>query len=558
MQINKFFKNFSFISKEYKFFAFLISASICFAYGIFILISYQNHRNTYNQKYSSLGLAVANSYEVFLDNIFRQAEFVGQKIEESDDKNSINKLLKHSFSLDVNLDTSLLSSWIKFEWISKNNPEIDDYDLIMSKKEPWLIHFGSLHSNSLDPNDHFIPVSFGVTNDSGKFIGSLVSNISISAITKFLQRNLQEDHLSIIILDRDQNVIGQSINSEIDLPRDFFKNQKFSGDEGNIYQKFDLTNTAYISYKKLDSYPFTIVVGDNKKVIFQPLQNTLVKYFIVLVLVLVVLLAILLLFYRKIITPVVSLSSFAKNIISSEEKVIYTPERHSFVEISNLEQALIKIEGYKKELNDSNKELNRKTVELEITKKNLEEDLKKLSDSYRLRDNLLTKSLEKTNKVAAKDVVEQCLSVLYPEIYSRQLTITKSLSDTPELDIKYCDFVKIVTGLLSRSFMFSSKNSQISVQTKVKTMNETKHFYLTVEDNGLGNEEWRIKSLNNCTEFKEMELMIKESGGILKSVNKPKSGVKYCILLPYEEKKPAKDLIRNDKIIPFPSNNFKN
>jgi hypothetical protein len=557
MQINKFFKNFSLISKEYKFFAFLISASICCAYGIFILISYQNHRNTYNQKYSSLGLAVANSYEVFLDNVFRQAEFVGQKIEESDDKNSINKLLKHSFSLDVNLDTSLLSSWIKFEWISKNNPKIDDYDLITSKKKPWLIHFGSLHSNSLDPKDHFIPVSFGITDDNGKFIGSLVSNISISAITKFLQRNIQEDSLSILILDRDQNVIGQSINSEIDLPRDFFKNQKFSSSEGNIYQKFDLTNTAYISYKKLDSYPFTIVVGDNKKIIFQPLQNTLVKYFIVLVLVLIALLAILLLFYRKIITPVVSLSSFAKNIISSEEKVIYTPERHSFVEISNLEQALIKIEGYKKELNDSNKELNHKTVELEITKKNLEEDLKKLSDSYRLRDNLLKKSLEKTNKVAAKDVVEQCLSVLYPEIYSRQLTIIKSLSDTPELNIKYCDFVKIVTGLLSRSFMFSSKNNQISIQTKVKTMNETKHFYLTVEDNGLGNEGWRIKSLNNCSEFKEMELMIKESGGILKSVNKPESGVKYCMLLPYEEKEPTQDLRKNDKIIFFPSNNFK-
>jgi hypothetical protein len=557
MKINKFFKNFSFISKEYKFFAFLISASICCAYGIFILISYQNHRNTYNQKYSSLGLAVANSYEVFLDNIFRQAEFVGQKIEESDDKNSINKLLKHSFSLDVNLDTSLLSSWIKFEWISKNNPKIDDYDLITSKKEPWLIHFGSLHSNSLDPKDHFIPVSFGVTDGNSKFIGILVSNISISAITKFLQRNIQEDTLNILILDRDQNVIGQSINSKIDLPRDFFKNQKFSSSEGNIYQKFDLTNIAYISYKKLDSYPFTIVIGDNKKIIFQPLQSTLIKYFIVLVLVLIVLLAILLLFYRKIITPVVSLSSFAKNIISSEEKVTYTPEGHSFVEISHLEQALIKIEGYKNELNDSNKELNRKTIELEITKKNLEEDLKKLSDSYRLRDNLLKKSLEKTNKVAAKDVVEQCLSVLYPEIYSRQLNIIKSLSDTPELNIKHCDFVKIVTGLLSRSFMFSSKNNQISVQTKVKTMNETKHFYLTVEDNGLGSEEWRIKSLNNCSEFKEMELMIKESGGILKCVNKPESGVKYYILLPYEEKEPTQDLRKSDKIIFFPSNNFK-
>ena len=80
---------------------------------------------------------------------------------------------------------------------------------------------------------------------------------------------------------------------------------------------------------------------------------------------------------------------------------------------------------------------------------------------------------------------------------------------------------------------------------------------MTIEDNGLGNEEWRIKSLNNCSEFKDMELMIKESGGILKSVNKSESGVKYCMLLPYEEKEPAQNLRKNDKIIFFPSNNFK-
>ena len=58
-------------------------------------------------------------------------------------------------------------------------------------------------------------------------------------------------------------------------------------------------------------------------------------------------------------------------------------------------------------------------------------------------------------------------------------------------------------------------------------MNETKHFYLIIEDNGPGNKECRIKILNNCSEFKDMELMIKESGAILKSVNKPESGIKY-------------------------------
>jgi hypothetical protein len=82
-------------------------------------------------------------------------------------------------------------------------------------------------------------------------------------------------------------------------------------------------------------------------------------------------------------------------------------------------------------------------------------------------------------------------------------------------------------------------------------LNEIKHFCLTVEDNGLGNEEWRIKNLNNCNEFEELDLIIKENDGILKWVNKPESGVKYCVLLPYKEEL-SQDSSKNNKIILFP------
>jgi hypothetical protein len=382
MQINKFFKDSLFISKEYKFFAFLITILILFAYVIFIGISYQNHRNTYNQKYLSLGFVAANNYEFFLDNIFRQAEFIGHKIDETDKKNSIDKLLKHNFSLDIKLETSLLGSWTKFEWIDANNPKINDYDLSASKREPWLLHFGSLHINSADSKDYFIPIAFGITNDSGKFTGSLTGNINISAVINFLHHNLQENSLSILILDIDKRVIGQSKNSTIDLPKDFFKNENFSYNKGNIYRKFDLANTAYVAYKKLDNYPFIVIVGDNKDTIFRPLKNTLLKYFVILTIVLIALLIILLVFYKKIITPLVSLSSFAKDIISPKKDIEFVPKQHSFIEISNLEQALIKINSYKKEINTINSEL-------ENNKKRLEQDLKKLSDSYKLRDNLL-------------------------------------------------------------------------------------------------------------------------------------------------------------------------
>ncbi len=555
MQINKFFKKIFFISREYKFFAFLIAMSICCAYGLFILISYQNHKNTYNQKYLSLSFSVANSYEVFLDNIFRQAEFIGNKISHNRSEYAINNLLKHSFSLNSNLDTSLLSSWVKFKWIDKNNfINNDRYNLRRSKSEPWLVHFDSLHSTGSEVVDSYIPVSFGITKNNGAFIGTLSSNINISSLLKFLQHSIQDKQLSIVILDRENNVIGQTTSGDdLTLPKDFFKNQKFTGSSGNIYTKFDLTKTIYISYKKLDSYPFTIIVGDNSSAIFRPLFNTLIKYFLVLVLVLFALLAVLLLFYKKIITPITSLSSFAKGIISSDEKINYTPEKHSFVEISNLEQALIKIENYKKELSDSNKELNLKTDQLELIKKDLEKDLEKLSNSYNLRDNLLKKSLENTENVAVKKTLEQCLSMLFPEIYSRQLKIVESIEDVPDLKIKYCNFVKIVTDLLSRSFIFSSKNTQITVKTEITSLNGVKHLGLMIEDTGIGDEEWRKKSLNESCNIEETREVIEQNNGVFKCVDRPDSGVKYCVLFPYNSDKKVKKEVSNI-IHLFPNN----
>jgi hypothetical protein len=61
--------------------------AICFAYGLFCFIAYQNHQTTYNQKHLSFSYSVANGYEVFLDNIFRQAEFIGHKIETTPNQN---------------------------------------------------------------------------------------------------------------------------------------------------------------------------------------------------------------------------------------------------------------------------------------------------------------------------------------------------------------------------------------------------------------------------------------------------------------------------------------
>lgn len=543
MQLNKFLKSF-FISKEYKLFAFFSSLSICFAYILLILISYKNHKDTYNQKYSSLGFVISNSYEIFLDNILRQSEFIGYKIKYNEGRKDfwINNLLQHKFSINTDLDTSLVSSWVKFKWISANK-ETDDDIINWSKHSPWKLHFESLHSNSFDSQDYYIPISFGITDKYENFIGKLVSDINISNLIKYLQHNIQNKELDIIILDKENNIIGQSNTKNLSVPKDFFKNQEFTKYNDNIYKEFKQNNTVYIAYNTLNSYPFTIIVGDNKSTIFRPLLENLIQCFFIFISILLFFLILLFIFYKRIISPLTSLSHFAKDIVSSEKTINYKPvQNSSLVEIKNLEQALIKLDGYKKEIKNSNKELNSIKIRLEL-------ELALLSNSYNLRDSFLKKSLKDSNEIMPQEAIKQALTILYPEIYSRQLQIVESTQETKNLDIKHSIFIKIVIGLLSRSFIFSKKNGLIIVKTETTLLNNEDYFSLVIKDDGIGDEEWRKETLNNDCEIESIKLLIEENYGTFHCINDQESGVKYCIILPYKRK--IKNTGNVNNVIPF-------
>jgi len=532
MQIKKSLGKKVFISREYKIFSLCATLAICFAYILFCFIAYQNHQKTYNQKHLSISHSIANGYEVFLDNIFRQAEFIGHKIKTGQSNNmslTVKHLLKRNFSMGIDLDTTLLSSWVEFNWVESK--KIDENEI--ERKNAWKIHFKPLHSESLDIKDSYIPISFGITDKNGNFAGKLASKINMFELTEYLGHILENKQIHILILDKENNIIAQYPSISYSVPKDLFKNYRFNNQAENFLTKYEFDNIIYSTYKKLGSYPFTIVVGENKAAIFKPLFNTLISYFLVLVIVLIAFLTILSKFYNQIITPVISLSGFAGKILeSSDDKIKYQPEKHPFIEIKNLSDALMKIESYQKEICDSNKSLNEKTKELELTKQNLEEDLKKLANAYVLIDQL-SKKTDTHNTSSANQCLRNCLDMLYPEIYSRQLKIKESLQDDMELEISCDQLTKIISTLLSKSFMFSKKNSDIEIKTGSTVLEGTSYLCFSIEDNGMGDEEWRDKNFDS-SKMDETNTLIKNNGGILRFINK-KDGVKYCLLLPQKQ-----------------------
>jgi hypothetical protein len=137
--------------------------------------------------------------------------------------------------------------------------------------------------------------------------------------------------------------------------------------------------------------------------------------------------------------------------------------------------------------------------------------------------------------------------MLYPEIYSRQLKIINEVKEVPNLKIQYCNFVKIVTDLLSRSFIFSKKNTEILIKTDMIKIDNIEYFCLVVEDNGVGDEQWRKKSLDKSCELEDVIYLLEKCQGALECINNKESGVKYCVLIPYQTIKKESD--NSEKVI---------
>jgi hypothetical protein len=549
MKTKEFFKNFNILSKKYLIFVFLIILAIAIVHNILVYVSYRSHKDSLEKKYLSYAILAGNSYEIFLDNVFHQAEFYGKKINNNYNEEAINELLKNNFSFNTNLDTLRLINWIKFDFISSKNPKFYDNNLaFLSKNEPWKIHFDAIELSS---NKTYLPLSFGIVNKYQKFVGTLYSRIDITSLISFLQKNFKEENITIAIIDNNKNIIAQT-PEKIDVPIKFFNDINLENQSGNINKEYEPNNKIFIAYKKLESYPFTIIVAENKNIIFEPVKNNINRYFFGLFFAIVSISIILLAFYQILISPIIHLFNLANNILNSDEKIIYNPsKKHHFNEIKKLEQALLKINDYKIELKDTNNQLINKTDELEKLTQSLELENSKLSRAYELKDEMQKKSSTSIN-FNPHEIIQECLEMIYPEIYSRQIIIENEIKEMPKINIPQNIFTQIIINLLSRSFIFCKKNDKIILNNNYTEIDEIDYVSIIIEDCGVGDESFRKKILQNSCTAEETIRLIQAHSGFFKFIDQ-ENGVKYCMLLPAQSNNKHKE---NSKIINmFPDKN---
>lgn len=458
------------ISHNFRTIALLIVTLTTLSSLIFFFISFRQYQKSSIEKYAAINFHVVNNYKIFLDNIQKQAELLGQKILASNlsKEAQINQLLNHKFSLGVDLDTSISSNWIRFNWIEKNKTENFDYDLDKSLESPWVINFHPLHSTSTNTKDHFLPVSFAITASNGDAIGVLVSKINISDLLKFLKSGIEDDSIAIAILDENHDVVSRPLDNNLALPSNFFKDVNFEEMHGVVGKNFELTGATYMTYRKLKFYPFTVIVGNDEKKILQPFYSSFLNYSLTFVAIIAIILLLLRRLYTRVVSPI----------------------------------------------------------------NNLEIDIQELLKSYKLRNKIADETPQKISSFA--QVLDDAITVIYPEIYSKKIIVNRRIeegvasSQAFDFAIDASVLTNALSTLISFSVKFSDRGGQININVRAIADGE---LHIEIEDFGHGDEEWRR---NNCgkklDEILLVDQLIKNSGNEIGYINK-NLGVGYFILL---------------------------
>ncbi len=259
------------------------------------------------------------------------------------------------------------------------NQKINFSDLDYIKKSlaaPWQVHIGR-PNNSKITNKWILPLSIGVTNYKGDFIGILMIGIDIASITKELKKVMQIPEMDFNIFTTTMNSIADSRKLEkkyniLDSNQITLLSQQVEKKKKGIISEPYLFNQSipFAYFAKSSQYPYIIYINHNhithQDEIFKLLRARMIQ----ILLIFCFLLTLLWLVKTRIIKPVEKLCEITANINAGGR---YQPiSRGGPLEIEQLANQIRKLSDYLIEQNRTNNELKVKNQYLNKIKEGTE------------------------------------------------------------------------------------------------------------------------------------------------------------------------------------------
>lgn len=348
------------------------------------------------------------SASYLIESLSRQIIQIG-----AEDYKGISRLLR---SFNGSSNRSDMFSWINPSGDIVVNGDIGMLERLVNVSDrdyvkkaltsPWQVHLGRPVASRLSER-RVLPLSVGVTDKDGTFVGTLVMSIDISRVTKELRQVIQEEGIEFAIYTDTMNIIADSRNDETQDTIEPLGEGLPSVIDNRDSPKGVLTTPDLFSpsvpftyYERSSQYPYIVYIRydqmDASDEIFELMRARLVQIMIISVF----LLALLWMVRTRIIRPVEELSYLTSRIAAGER---YTPLPHGGpVEIESLAIQIRKLSDYIDEQYRIEEELKRKNA-----------FLSRLKDSSRVltqaRSHLLASVAKELQKPAdrAKELVQR-------------------------------------------------------------------------------------------------------------------------------------------------------
>jgi len=423
---------------------------------------------------------------------------------------NIDSILSH---YSLNLNEKNFFGWHGFYWLDKNhivkNANIDGSinrgtslsflsNVRLSKIAPEKVFYG-LNPNTSKYFTTMLDLAYGVTNENGEFVGTLLLQMQTSSLLEDLEIYRRNNFTNFAVVDSKLNVVtsypinaasiglvGRTIVSQ-KLMDDITKINFFSNSSKEFSYINMINGTNYFA-KKIRNMPYLLVVSIDAEYIRSTLtQKIAIKFIEIIILASFFLVLVLLIYKRE--TWLRAKAERASNMatkatIAKSEFLSYTAHEIrsplGFI-LTGSEIMDKKLFGpipqqYQEYVQGINH--NARLILDFIT--DILDERNIINDNIRLEDKICD----------VKELVEKAILTNRTRFNSSKIAIEKIIPDNlPYLMADARKIMQVLSNLLSNSYKYSLDNTKITVEAKMSAGK----LIITIADQGIGMEEDEIQ-----------------------------------------------------------------
>lgn len=249
--------------------------------------------------------------------------------------------------------------------------DISDRDYIQkSEADPWRFVIGAPIEGRVS-NRWVLPVSLGITDETGRYIGSVTASLDIQELTTEISDLVKRPGISFAILNSSMLKLTEVSETKDFIatyfPEETLESLKFQENSSGVISYADLLSkrSIYSYYKVSSSFPYILLMGYDAKYSQQAIETRLLPRLLQVISIAAFVLLFLWIVRSRVIRPVVMLTEVAANVACGKEYDFFVNKAP--VEIDALANQIARLSDYIDERKRVEEEL-RDKLEIQMAK----------------------------------------------------------------------------------------------------------------------------------------------------------------------------------------------